>query len=105
MLVLIPLIYIGRYYYLLAKKYEHNSWGYGFLGAGITFLSQLLTGILAFVYAMLSGDETVYQKASIISLIAVGVSLIVATVVYKQLEKRWKRKQSSYMDNNQLLDH
>lgn len=102
MLVIIPLIYIGRYYFLLAKTHQRNQWGYGFLGAGITFFTQLLTGLLIFVYALVTKDESIYQSASLVSLIAVALSLIVATIVYKQLEKRWT---SHSKKDDSLLDH
>lgn len=104
MLGLIPLIFIGRYYYQLAHEYNRARWGFAFLGVGIAIAAQVLFAFGAGMLAGLTGNlQWINNGAIVLTLMAIGFAVIVVIVVYKLLENNWKKVPKD-KTNHELLD-
>jgi len=103
MLGLIPLFFIGRYYYQLAHEYDRSTWGFAFLGVGIAIVAQLLFGFCTGLLAAATGNLQWVDNTIIISLLAIAFSVLAVVIVYKILEKNWsnnpKDKSNGLLDN------
>jgi len=104
MLGLIPLIFIGRWYYQLAHEYNKNRWGFAILGVGIAIVSQVLFGFVTGFIAAATGNLQWLDNPIIISLIALGFAVICVVIVHNLLRKFWKKALDIENTNPNLLD-
>lgn len=103
MLGLIPLFFIGRYYYQLAHEHDRSRWGFAFLGVGIAIVSQLLFGFVAGILAVVTNNLQWLDSPFIITILAIAFSIALVVLVYKLLEKSWvknpiEKSSSEFLD-------
>tara|TARA_B100000795_G_C22784234_1_gene433823 strand:- start:177 stop:506 length:330 start_codon:yes stop_codon:yes gene_type:complete len=96
MLGLLLLYWIGKYFYKLAEAHDKSKWGFTLLGivvyyAGIVVLGLIL-GIVLEIFAP-GYFETMNDIA--LNLMALPLGLLSCYILYKYLEKTWKKNAPS----------
>ena len=96
MLGILLLYWIGKYFYKLAEAYDKSKWGFTILGivvyyAGIVVLGLIL-GIVLEIFAP-GYFDTMNDIA--LNLMALPLGLLSSYVLYKYLEKTWKKNAPS----------
>ncbi len=104
MLGLIPLFFIGRWYYQLAHEFNKERWGYAFLGVGIAIAAQILFGFVTGFIAALTDNLQWLDNPLIISLIAFAFAITCVVIVYNMLKRSWKKTAEVEKSNPNLLD-
>lgn len=105
MLGLLPLYFIGKYYYELAHSYNRSRWGYAFLGVGVTLASQIVLGFIIGVIAVGTDNYSLLENELLINLSAIAFSILTATVVYRILKSNWEKKPKTDQGREDLLDN
>lgn len=104
MLGLLLIYYIGNKFYQLAFEYEKSGWGYAIIGVityyGITFLSGF---VFAYVYLEFIDSSMDSGTEFGLTVLSIPIGLLGAFLLYKSLERNWKKTKESGL-NNDILD-
>ena len=102
MLGLILLYWIGKYFYKLAEEYDKSKWGFAILGVVVYYSGILLFGILVGIYyGLFLPEELETLNETLIGLISIPFGILSCYLLYKYLEKKWKK--NSPLEND-LID-
>ena len=92
MLGLALLYWIGKYFYKLSDEYDKSKWGFTILGIVIYYSGSILFGIILVVIAeVFSPGYTDTFNETLLGLIAIPFGLLSSYLLYKYLEKTWKK--------------
>lgn len=103
MLGLVLLYFIGKKFYELAEEYNKHKWGIAILGVATYYTSAFIFGMLLGVFLMLI-ESNFLETANdlLLGLIAAPFGILGCYVLYKGLEKNWKKNKP--MNNGSLID-
>ncbi len=104
MLGLIPLIFIGRWYYQLAHEYNKSRWGIAILGVGIALFAQIFFLFFAGVIAAATNNLQWLDVPIVLTLLAIGFAVIWVVITYYLLKRSWTRKVDAGKSHPNLLD-
>lgn len=93
MLGLVLLYWIGKYFYKLAEEYSKSKWGFTVLGIvsyyGGTLFFGFTFGIIAEIISFGYLDDF---NDSVLGLLALPFGILSCYILYKYLEKTWKKE-------------
>ena len=91
---MILLFVFGFTFYRLAKQFNKNPWGWGFLGAAMFVAFQFIVGIcfgILYEFAIINELED-----RTLSILAAILSAIITYFIYAFLKKKWNKEDTSY---------
>lgn len=94
MLEIILIIFIGRKFYELAKKYKQQfTWAYFIVGLVVYLGSAYIAGLLIGIYQEISGHYFFDQFSDLmLTVIFIPFALLGAWGVYSLLKKKWHKE-------------
>lgn len=95
MLSILILITAYRYYATLAHDNYKTKWHYGLLAIGVYLGTQILVGAAYGIYLNLNGidvEQRNWNSFSGINLLSWAVSIVAVLIVYKWLERKFKKE-------------
>ncbi|MES2588173.1 MAG: hypothetical protein V4622_04280 [Bacteroidota bacterium] len=103
MLGLIPLYFIGRYFFQLAHEHDRSPWGFALLGVGISIVTQILIGFFIGLFIVFTNNHQLMDNLFLTTILPLTLPLGIVFLVYKLLEKNWI-KNPIQSRNDDLLD-
>ncbi len=102
MLGLLLLYWIGKYFYKLAEEYHKNLWGFAILGVVVYYGGIFFFGIIAVVMMEIiyPGSIDTFNE-TLLSLLMIPFGILSSYLLYKYLEKVWKKNRDN---TNKLID-
>lgn len=94
MISIVIAIGIFRFFQKLAVKYDKTHWKYGLFGMSVFFGIQLAFGfILGIAERLFKMNEVNFDFSgfSLLNIFGIIIALIAVWLVYRQLEKSWKK--------------
>ncbi|MNU67258.1 hypothetical protein D3C71_565920 [compost metagenome] len=101
MLTIVPIYFVGKAYYELAKLHHRSAWGYAVLGACIFLGAQFVLGFLIGIILMVT-DANLDIPSFVLSLIAIVIGAASAYGIQNLLKRKWERKPKD--EFSELLD-
>jgi len=100
MLGLVLLYWIGKYYYKLAETYDKSKWGFAIIGIVSYYSGTLLFGIILMAIGEIFSQGFVDSfNETLLGLIMLPFGVLTCYLLYKYLEKTWKRNDSRLYNN------
>lgn len=103
MLTILPIYFLGKSYYDLAKLHGKSAWGYGVLGGFIFLAAQFLFAFLIGVLIVLADIRTDLPDF-VLSLAAIAFGAAVTYGIEYLLRKSWEKKPKESFSETDLLD-
>ena len=92
MLGIILIYWIGKYYYKLAERFDKSKWGFAIVGIATYYGVAIGVGIMiGIVMELLNPGFFDTFNETLFSLLMVPFGLLGCYLLYKFLEKKWKR--------------
>lgn len=98
MLGLVLIYWIGKYFYVLAEKYNQNKWLYAILGVVIYYLGQIIFGVILAIFNEFL-DLGIDFDNVVINLLGIPIGGLACYGFYKILENNWKKIQLQPIEN------
>ncbi|WP_445455313.1 hypothetical protein [Flavobacterium sp. HNIBRBA15423] len=98
MLGLVLIYWIGKYFYVLAEKYNQNKWLYAILGVVIYYLGQIIFGVILAIFNEFL-DLGIDFDDVVINLLGIPIGGLACYGFYKILENNWKKIQLQPIEN------
>jgi amino acid permease len=99
MLALILIYWIGKYFYNLADDFDKHKWGYAILGIISYYGGTLLAGIVIGTVMEITSPGSIDSiNETLISIIALPFGILSCYLLYKYLEKTWKKNNPNPID-------
>ncbi len=94
MLGILLLFFIGKYYYKLAEKFKKSKLGFAILGIVVYYVGTIIFGLIFGLIAEIISPgsiDTINEK--MLGLIALPFGILACYLVYKYLQKTWKKNE------------
>ncbi len=98
MLGLVLIYWIGKYFYVLAEKYNQNKWLYAILGVVIYYLGQIIFGVILAIFNEFL-EFNINLDDVVINLLGIPIGGLACYGFYKILENNWKKIQLQPIEN------
>lgn len=98
MLGLVLIYWIGKYFYVLAEKYNQNKWLYAILGIVIYYVGQIIFGVVLAIFNEFL-DLGIDFDDVVINLLGIPIGGLACYGFYKILENTWKKIQLQPIEN------
>lgn len=103
MLGLLLIYFLGKKFYDLAFDNKRKPWAYAILGIVTYYGSLLLFGFVLGIILALTGNISFIEGHDLLfSLMSIPIGLLSAYILYKVLEKNWKKSPVNHQ--SELLD-
>lgn len=91
MLGILFIIFIGRFFYKLAEKYNQNKWLFTILGVLMYYVGSAVGGLIIGFASMFFGFQVDWDNTILMTLIALPFGFGFCYLFYFLLEKTWKK--------------
>ncbi|MBU2996455.1 hypothetical protein KO500_08410 [Cellulophaga baltica] len=99
MLALILFYWIGKYFYNLADEFDKQKWGYAILGIVSYYVGCLGFGLICGIITEIVSPGTIDTiNETLLSIIALPFGILSCYLLYKYLEKTWKKNNPNPID-------
>jgi len=99
MLGLVLIYWIGKYFYVLAEKYNQNKWLFAVLGVVMYYFGTLVAGVFIGIAIEVFDVDFNLENTFLLSVIALPFGIAFCWTFYYLLEKSWKKIASQPIEN------
>lgn len=99
MLAILFIIFIGKFFYKLAEKYNQNKWLFGILGIAMYYVGSMIGGAIVGLMSVLLEFEIDWENQILMTFIAIPFGFAACWLFYYLLERTWKKNQEIPVEN------
>lgn len=104
MLGILPLYFIGKYFYELAFEHNRSRWGFAILGIATYFISQLAMGFILGIILVASDTEFTGNMELVTNIAGILIGIAGVWLFYFLLKRAWEKNPKKGVSNSELLD-
>ena len=91
MLAILFVIFVGKFFYKLAEKYNQKKWLFTILGIAMYYVGSAVGGLLLGFAMLLFDFEIDWNNQILMTIIAIPFGFGMCWLFYYLLEKSWKK--------------